>query len=80
MEKQLFTWSGWDECDGFSWQFYDCQLIVPIGPHPVGARFDCIYLDYENSVLRLFQGSSFDEYRLTLGIGGQISPASPAGL
>jgi hypothetical protein len=36
LERQLFTWEGWDQADAFDFVFYDVTLVVPIGGFPIG--------------------------------------------
>lgn len=56
MERELFTWSGWDgdmEC----MTFYDAVLIKQIGKFPVGTKFDSA---------TILQGNSFQSGVLQL--------------
>jgi len=54
LERQLFGWDGgWDDIDEGVYIFYDCTLVVPIGDHPIGAHFETIMFDVQNSQLAL---------------------------
>jgi hypothetical protein len=53
-EKQLFNWDGWDDISPMCLQFYNVELVVPVGSFPIGTRFSCACVDGENSSLRLF--------------------------
>lgn len=73
LECQLFTWENWDEMNVMSFQFYDVELIVPIGKFPVGHKFDSAYIDGENSILAFYDADNNEtKFRLRLSVGEQI--------
>jgi hypothetical protein len=47
---------------------YDCELKMTIGQFEVGTKFDIISLEYSNSKIVLFKGSSSYEFNLKLSI------------
>lgn len=67
LENQLFTWEGWDG-DQEMMIFYGATLVVPIGVHPVGTRFDHATILYERSLLQLQRGDEIHEYGLKLEV------------
>lgn len=70
MEREFFTWNGWDQLDTMCFVFYDCTLIKDIGTHKVGEQFKVIDVDFEKGKLTLLSksGETIDEYNLGLVI------------
>ncbi len=70
MEREFFTWNGWDRQDTMCFTFYDCTLIKDIGTHKVGEKFKVIDVDFEKGKLTLSSdsGETIDEYNLGLVI------------
>ncbi len=55
IELQLFDWEGWDIIDTASFGFYNCETKTEIGDYPVGKFFTFIIMDYEKSVIELYE-------------------------
>ena len=73
MEKQLFTWNGWDIMDTADFYFYGCELLVDIGEHKAGEKFKGIGVDYENGKLTLHLTDDVSEvYPLYLSVGNKV--------
>lgn len=70
MEREFFTWQGWDPLDTASLAFYDCKLVKDIGTHKVGEQFKVIEVDFQRGKLSLLSqnGDVIDEYNLGLMI------------
>lgn len=55
IESSIFTWGQCEEmcaeCLGFS----DVVLVAPVGAFPAGTRFASAWIDWENSILSLFE-------------------------
>ena len=60
MEKQLFTWTGWDEQDTASFSFYSPTLITRIGEYPVGTTFKSACINYQTGELEFYDSNSDD--------------------
>lgn len=77
-EKCLFTWDGFDFVSDTALIFYNCELIVDIGEHKAGAKFDCIMTDPEHGKIvfqRLDANKQLAEehiYRLLYAVGAKI--------
>ena len=54
LESQIFTWDGWDQNDVMCVQFYDVELIVPVGEFPIGYKFSCAALNGDNSSITFY--------------------------
>lgn len=57
IENQLFSWEEWDQVDTVMFSFMNCKLLVPMLGFPPGEMFSHIFMDYENSQIRLFKNS-----------------------
>ncbi len=77
MEKQLFTWQGWDSLDLFILQFTGISLIKKLGNLEVGTAFDQAVIDFENGDLELVnyvpnsktrEAKELYQFKLTLGV------------
>ena len=77
MEKQLFTWQGWDSLDLFILQFNGISLIKKLGNLEVGTAFDQAVIDFENGDLELVnyvpnsktrEAKELYQFKLTLGV------------
>lgn len=53
-------------------EFHDVVLKVPVGEHPIGAKFDVAWVAWEYSVLQLLRGEQKWEYELKLNIGLEL--------
>ena len=55
MEEQLFTWKTWDTIDTMDFFFYDCELLVPIGEHPMhfaaGTKIKSVAMMYSKGIM-----------------------------
>lgn len=51
MEREIFTWSGWDRQDTMSFTFYDCVFIKDFGPWKTNETIPCILIDYEKGTI-----------------------------
>lgn len=75
LEKQIFSWNGWDEVDAGILQFYNVELSIPVGEFPVGEKFDCAVFSNLNSELVLIKndenGSLINEYKYSIIINIQ---------
>jgi hypothetical protein len=58
MEEQLFTWKTWDTIDTMDFFFYDCELLVPIGEHPMyfaeGTKVTSIAMMYSKGIMEFY--------------------------
>ena len=54
MENQLFDWKNWDVIDTMDFFFYDCELLVPVGKHPAGAKIKSIAMMYSSGVMEFY--------------------------
>lgn len=74
MERTLFTWGEWDECDFLCNQYYDVELIKQVGPFVPGTKFDIAVVDYDNGILQLINSKpdgkidKFWDFKLALTI------------
>lgn len=77
MERQLFTWQGWDKIDSFILRFDGICLIKKLGNLEVGTKFDVAVVDFENGDLELtnYVSNSMEKeikerhiFKLTLGV------------
>lgn len=77
MEKQLFTWQGWDSLDLFILQFNGISLIKKLGNLEIGTVFDQAVVDFENGDLELTnyvpnsktrEAKEQHTFKLTLGV------------
>lgn len=69
MEKQLFTWTGWDQFDTMDFGFYDVKLIQGIGEEgtpqyvPEGTEYKYAHMDLESGTCDFYSnGSTRDLY------------------
>lgn len=53
MERQLFSWSSWDQEDIACLSFTGIELKKQIGQFPAGTRFDFAYLNFDTGDLQL---------------------------
>lgn len=53
MEKQIFTWEGWDIQDTSAFSFYNVELVRNIPGFLAGTKFDLAEVDYEHGTLQL---------------------------
>jgi len=53
MERELFTWSGWDQHDTACLSFTGVELVRQIGQFPPGTKFDGAYIDFDKGDLQL---------------------------
>ena len=76
MEKQLFTWTGWDDQGDLCLSFYDCALIADIGELKKGEEFELIFVDFQNGNMELWrsrvQAQSTASYKLNLTVGEKL--------
>lgn len=73
MEKNLFTSDDWEQNGNLAYQFYNVELVVPIGDFSIGHKFDCAYMQYgEESTLTFYvhneDGSIKEEYSFGLSL------------
>lgn len=61
MEKQLFTWDGFDQHDTMVFGFYDVTLQRDLEPFKKGDTFAVASLNYEDGTIELFKGPSDEE-------------------
>ena len=54
MENQLFDWKSWDTIDTMDFFFYDCELLVPVGQYPAGAKVESIAMMYSFGVMDFY--------------------------
>ncbi|GAA6622794.1 hypothetical protein [Scytonema sp. NUACC26] len=65
MEKQLFTWDGWDEVVNTAFFFYNPTLIKQIGEFPIGRKFKSAMVDFENGKLEFYdENDDKDDWKL----------------
>lgn len=78
MERQLFTWTGWDG-DMSSMIFYNPVLIKEVGKFPVGTKFSSAALSYESGKLEFYDEacSVLATYQLHLSVGQEIEHPCP---
>lgn len=74
MENELFECDGGaDNAGSFAWQFYNCTLKVPIGPHAAGTVWETIVMDCQNGRIELIaEDSTAFKYALHYQIGDPI--------
>lgn len=73
LENQLFAWQGWDEMGVSCLQFYDVELIVPIGEFPVGHKFSSAFMDNEKSIVCFYDANDKEsKFKLNLSVGEEI--------
>lgn len=53
MERELFTWSGWDQQDVGMLSFSGVKLVKQIGQFPPGTEFDGAFLNFDTGDLQL---------------------------
>lgn len=71
MEQQLFTFNDHDDISTLVFNFYCCILKVPIGKYKAGKEFNKITLDYERSLIELYDDTDepVARFELLLSIG-----------
>jgi hypothetical protein len=73
IEQNIFTWEQFSEEGVMSCQFYDVELVVPVGEFPVGTKFTGAYIGGENSVLVLYDETDTPHaFRLNLTAGEPV--------
>lgn len=70
MEKQIFTWTDWDERDTMSITLYNCTITEDFGYLKKGEQYDSIVVDYEEGELIPFDadGQPFETIKLKLTV------------
>ena len=74
LEKQYFTWSGWDQED-LIMSFYDAVMVVDWAGFKAGDAFSSIVLDYENGEVAFYRDEGPHDvtmvarYKLLLSVG-----------
>lgn len=77
LESQLFYWENWDEMDVNCLQFYDVELVVPIGEFPVGHKFPTAFFDSANSIVAFYDENNKEtKFHLKISVGDQIMEKS----
>lgn len=82
-EDRLFTWDGYDFVTSTSLQFYNCVLLVDIGEHKAGSRFDGIVVAPEKQEISLDRWDDAgmviaeNTYRLRYTVGEKLSVKQP---
>jgi hypothetical protein len=74
LEHQLFTWEEWDDMGSMSYQFYNVELVVPVGDFPIGTKFDIAYMDGDNSTVSFMNtgDNHINIFELHLSVGKKI--------
>ena len=65
MHSELFKSTGWDDVDIFIFQYYDVELLTPIGNFSMGSKFEVATIDYEHGCLTLWN-SETESYKYNL--------------
>lgn len=65
LESRIFEWTDWDDVGPTCQQFYNVILKIPVGPFPIGHKFDCAILFEEDSIL-CFTNNDGTEYKFSL--------------
>ena len=55
IENQVFTWKDWQYDDTATFSFYEAELIVPVGPYPIGTKFAFVSWNGDNSTLSCYE-------------------------
>jgi hypothetical protein len=78
IEQQIFTWKEWNDIECGHLHFTDVTLLVPVGDHPKGARFDAASVNMQDSTLTFYNniGDVFSQYELVLSVGKKITPST----
>lgn len=61
MQEQLFSSEGWDDCDTFSFIFYNVVLKVQIGDYPVGTKFSSANIEFEMGYVSFYLDETIPE-------------------
>lgn len=61
MFDQYFTSDGCDVIDDLEISFYDCQLVVPIGPYKAGDTVSGICVDFEDGTIHFYESEAAEE-------------------
>ncbi len=74
LERQLFSWENWDELGTAHFMFYKCVLVKTIGPHVAGSMISTIAVNYEKSLIVLYDKSGHEIYtaRLLVLVGEAV--------
>lgn len=78
-ENQIFTWENWDEGAGpMSLQFYNVELVVPVGEFPVGTKFPNAFILGDLSILALTDDQGVEHaFALALNVGAPVALPEP---
>lgn len=60
MEKQIFTWVGFDQLDTMVFGFYDITLTVDLASLKKGTTLSHAVLNYEDGRIAIWQNSDED--------------------
>lgn len=68
MEKQIFTYNGWDEQEIGRMIFYSPRLIVGLPGYPMGTSFGSAYVDYQEGLMEFYdsEGTPIVKFKLAL--------------
>lgn len=73
IEQQLFINDSWEVVDYLILQYYDVVLKVDIGEFKAGSKFECVYLDFENSLIVLMMPDNSErKFVLKLSVAEEI--------
>lgn len=76
IEREYFTWEGWDEMDTSCLYFYNCELIRDIADIPKGTKVPGIHCDHQKSLMQIHLDEDCKDYRvfkISYQIGEEIT-------
>jgi hypothetical protein len=73
LETQLFIWDGWDDNGPMCPQFYNVELVVPVGEFPVGHKFPVAFFNGDKSIISFMDEEDKEHaFELILTVGPKI--------
>lgn len=77
LENQIFVWEGWDDNGPMMPQFYNVELVVPVGEFPKGHKFPVAFFNGDESTISFMDENDVEHtFALLLSIGEKIEKVS----
>lgn len=74
LEKQIFTWDGWDDNGPMMPQFYKVELLVQVGEFPPGTKFPVAFFNGDSSTLSFMDENDKEHiFEMHLSLGRKIA-------
>ncbi len=54
MERQFFTFKGWDQHDAMLFGFSNCTVVAPFGPYKAGDTLSLVCVDYGKGTIEVW--------------------------